>query len=288
MIIALAGKKHSGKTALAQVLEMQGFKRISFAGPLKKLVAEMVCVKPDQINDLKEIPHEYKFGHAINVLVSDATGIPIREIPKELCEKTFHSVREILQYVGTEVIRAYDEDWHVNKLKETIINNPNCNFVVDDVRFSNEKSMLESLGAELWYVVRPYFTMWNRHESEMSMDWRRFKNIVVNNGSLDNLLERWGRFMLNHDEYIEKKKSLDEICRNGGYHSWFYEIFMSRLLKKYFVYPNMYKFDILIPDTRLEFGDAIATNVDNNMVRILKRNGKVINITEPLLIEDFR
>jgi hypothetical protein len=58
----------------------------------------------------------------------------------------------MLQFIGTDYIRKYNKDWHVNKIREMI--DENTNYVIDDVRFPNEKKLIEDLGGDCWFVTR--------------------------------------------------------------------------------------------------------------------------------------
>ena len=54
-IVGFAGRLQSGKTELARICEKMGYERIYFAMPLKKLVADLIHVKVDEINSLKNV-----------------------------------------------------------------------------------------------------------------------------------------------------------------------------------------------------------------------------------------
>ena len=58
-------------------------------------------------------------------------------------------------------------NWHINKIKEMI--NPDKKYVIEDVRFPNEKEMIEELGGENWFVVRPQLSNISHHISEESL-----------------------------------------------------------------------------------------------------------------------
>ena len=117
------------------------------------------------------------------------------EIVKEKCEeKIFRNTRELLQFIGTDLIREYCNDWHVNKVKEMILNESNQNFVIDDVRFPNERKMIEELGGTLWFIVRPNFNTVSNHISETALKWQEFDNIIINNKSLEFLKYNWNMF----------------------------------------------------------------------------------------------
>lgn len=194
MIIGLGGKIGSGKSTLANALVEMGWKRISFADPLKKLVAEMIGVRPEDINSLKNIKKEYKFGTTIAIFLSNETGLDGQVISRMLKGKTFYDVREILQYVGTDIIRRLKPDWHCERLKSRILEEPDENYVIDDIRFPNELETIKSLGnSSVWYVDRPGNDE-NSHSSENSLSAKDFGgNIIVNDGTVEELFEEFKR-----------------------------------------------------------------------------------------------
>ena len=53
-IIGLAGRKESGKTELALICNEYGYKTISFATPLKTLIANLLGITIKQVNELKK------------------------------------------------------------------------------------------------------------------------------------------------------------------------------------------------------------------------------------------
>ena len=55
MIIGFAGRKSSGKTELAKVAEKNGFKIVSFATPLKRLISDMLSISVEELNNRKEV-----------------------------------------------------------------------------------------------------------------------------------------------------------------------------------------------------------------------------------------
>ena len=191
MIIGLGGKIGSGKSTLANSLVEMGWKRISFADPLKKLVAEMIGVRPEEINNLKNVRKLYTFGTTIAIYIAKETGLDGTMIERLLKDKTFNDVREILQYIGTDVIRRLRPDWHCQKLKERILEEPGFNYVVDDIRFKNElETILSFDGARAFYVLRPDNpSRESSHESEYSLSEKDFgDNVIVNDSGVDELI----------------------------------------------------------------------------------------------------
>jgi hypothetical protein len=218
MIIGFAGRMRSGKTELAKVCMEHGYHKLYFALPLKQLCADLMEKSIDELNTLKNNNSTFEFNLHIDRCrkLSTDTGIPF-DVVWEICEgKTIHTVREMLQFIGTDLIRKYNTDWHVNKIREMI--NPEFDYVIDDVRFPNEKKMIEELGGDCWFVTRTTFDNVSNHESETSLAWHNCWNkVIVNDGTLQFLIFKWETFM---DNYVQscaiRDKEFNRILENGS------------------------------------------------------------------------
>lgn len=185
-IIAFAGRKRSGKTLLAKFLRNEyGAVIITIADYLKHLCCNILNINYETLIEWKDN------GHLLNVLpdehwfkiISKETGIPYNIVEQELVTKMIHDIREMLQVVGTDVIRKYNADWHVTKMiegiesfkKEQII-------VIDDVRFPNERKAIESFGGEVFFIINSFNNDVSNHESEKSLLWRDFDaaHVILN------------------------------------------------------------------------------------------------------------
>jgi hypothetical protein len=62
--------------------------------------------------------------------------------------------------------------------------------VIDDVRFPNEAAMIRELGGELWRIERPGIAYDGDHESEGGLEDITPDRVIVNDGSIDQLLEK--------------------------------------------------------------------------------------------------
>jgi hypothetical protein len=64
--------------------------------------------------------------------------------------------RTCLEYLGTEVFRAYDSDFWIKLASATISGSlaKGQNIVIPDIRFPNELNMLTSLNGQLWVIYR--------------------------------------------------------------------------------------------------------------------------------------
>lgn len=197
-IIGLAGKMQSGKTTIADFLcENHGYKKLSIANGLKQLCADMLGVDSiEELNKIKEVPFDIPVipdDRWINA-VAAALNLPKEQLEKDFENVRLHNVREVLQVIGTDIIRKYNPLWHIqqviNKIKSS---DDNMRFVIDDVRFPDEKLLLEELGATAYYVVRPMEDNESLHhpsEASLTEDDFNSNQLIYNNGTIVELYQK--------------------------------------------------------------------------------------------------
>ena len=103
------------------------------------------------------------------------------------------SARHMMQTLGTEWGRAciHPDFWVMIARAETRrILADGRSVVIDDVRFPNEAAMIRDLGGELWRIERPGIAYNGDHESEGGLDDITPDRVIVNDGSIDQLLEK--------------------------------------------------------------------------------------------------
>lgn len=156
IVIGLTGFAGAGKSTAAQYLvEKHGFIRVSFAAPLKKMLHTL-----DPILGLDV------FYSAEPVTLSRLIEAGWSE--QKIKDSFFGSeYRRLLQVLGTDCIRAVDQDFWV-KAAVAQMTDPEGNYVFDDVRFPNEAEVIKGFGTRwnLWYVARPGYGPTNGHSSE--------------------------------------------------------------------------------------------------------------------------
>ena len=117
-------------------------------------------------------------------------------------EETGRSVtpRLVLQEFGTDCMRNgfYDGIW-VSFVKKTIVDNPNTNFVIPDVRFENEVEVIKGMGGKVWCVKRGPDPVWFRQYQDLGIEptdihpseWRwakaSFEHNIYNEGTIEDL-----------------------------------------------------------------------------------------------------
>jgi hypothetical protein len=283
MIIGIAGRCRSGKTELAKICQKNGYEKLYFALPLKQLCADILDISIDELNRAKNenIPIEITIGKDVCEILSEETNIPI-ETTTEICDgKYLHTVRDMLQFIGTDYIRKYNSDWHVNRIREMIKND--VNYVIDDVRFPNEKRMIEELGGDCWFVTRTTLDNVSNHESETSITWKDCMNkVIVNNSTLNELLFKWEIFMDNYTRSCAiRDEEFNKILENGLNE----DIASLSVLSVLMLSPSL--FDYCPKDIEKNSVDSITMNEDKS-VFIKYIDGSIEMVDHPLIIEDLK
>lgn len=159
----------SGKTTVAQYLNHQGYIRLSFAAPLKRMIRTFLL----SLGYGPEAIEEY-------LTTGKEDQIPgIRATP-----------RHLLQTLGTEWGRTCIHPcvwllcWQETANRYLKADIP---VVCDDVRFPNEAELIRSLGGEVWQITRPSATTDTTHASEGALDTFTFDTEIGNTGSLSDL-----------------------------------------------------------------------------------------------------
>ena len=221
MIIAFSGRIGSGKSELAKICQNKGFEKLYFALPLKQLVANLIHVGIEDINPLKSVEKKYKFTKKDYIYLANETNIPFETIRDEMKNVKLNTVRQLLQFIGTDLIRKYNPNWHVNKIKTMI--DKNKNYVFDDVRFPNELKLIKELGGDCWFIIRPIINNVSNHISEISLTWKDFDDkVIINDGNLEKFIYKWTVFFENYDKAL---KIRDKYTTSNTFKKILYNIF---------------------------------------------------------------
>ena len=221
MIIAFSGRIGSGKSELAKICQNKGFEKLYFALPLKQLVANLIHVGIEDINSLKNVEKKYKFTKKDYIYLANETNIPFETIRDEMKNVKLNTVRQLLQFIGTDLIRKYNPNWHVNKIKTMI--DKDKNYVFDDVRFPNELNLIKELGGDCWFIIRPIINNVSNHISEISLTWKDFDDkVIINDGNLEKFIYKWTVFFENYDKAL---KIRDKYTTSNTFKKILYNIF---------------------------------------------------------------
>jgi hypothetical protein len=168
MIIGLSGYAQSGKDTVADWLCLNyGFKRISFALPMR-----------DAIYTLN--PIVFNLNSRVADLV-DEFGWDVAKANPE--------VRRLLQVFGTEVGRnLFGETFWIDQAFKRAEEYERV--VFSDVRFPNEATAIQAKGGDVWRINRHNHTPVNGHKSEHAMDNFMFKQVIYNDGSVNDLFDK--------------------------------------------------------------------------------------------------
>lgn len=192
MIICLSGRIKSGKSTIANhLVTNKGFKKISIAYFLKESIAKLYDIdilncfdqnlKNKKRNDLKwnsEIARKYAVTYDL-----DFNKLYFGTID----DRFFEDVRGAMTYIGTNILRRYDENFHVKRALLEVLDE-NENYICDDVRFHNEKKAFEKAGATCFFILRPHNFEYLNHISETSLTCKDFDRFIINDGSLTKLI----------------------------------------------------------------------------------------------------
>lgn len=172
-IIGLHGKKYSGKDTAALGLVEFGYTTIAFADELRAALYDL-----DPIVTIDNHGRFYRWRE-----VWDTEGYDVL--------KTLPEARRMMQVFGTEVIRARDEGFWVQRVREKI--EPagvTARWVITDIRFDNEARMIRKLGGEVIEIVRDttgYDKHGADHVSEAGITRSLIDYTVYNNGTVAEL-----------------------------------------------------------------------------------------------------
>jgi hypothetical protein len=160
-IIGISGKIGVGKTTVAQhiALSREGWQITSFADRLKQEAAK-----------------QYHFD--LRLAYSDNGKETLIKLP----DGSRKTVRELLQWYGTEVVRARDRDYWVRAMEQhlAIARHKIDGLVIDDVRFPNEAALIKRWRG-LLVRIEPYpeYSLASDHASETALDGYKGFNLTL-------------------------------------------------------------------------------------------------------------
>lgn len=193
LIVSLSGRKGSGKTELAKICVEKGFTLLSFADALKDMVCECLNINREELRNIKENSAPFVGNEHMVSIVSGRTTISPDCLCPLLLGKQFSGPREMLQFLGTDIIRRFVPNWHIEQLKKRLRSNEK--YCIDDCRFPNEKKFLEGFSSYCFFIIKPNNFAISNHESEVSLKPKDFDEIIINNCKLSAFRKKWSQFI---------------------------------------------------------------------------------------------
>lgn len=171
MILAISGKKYSGKSTVAEMLhEELNWEVTSFAKKLKEVTCALSGCTMEQLED-------YDFKEKVLVPTYLWAFCDGEKKP---------TYRNFLQYFGTNVMRKYyDNLW----IDATLQNAPD-DVIISDCRFVNEANFVTSLNGVIIRVVRGDTSSKDSHSSEVEMDKIVPDVTIYNYGDIETLRDK--------------------------------------------------------------------------------------------------
>jgi len=167
VIIALSGKRNSGKTTAANILMSNGFIKLSFATPLKNICGELLGFNHEQLYETKDI---------IDVRYNKTP----RECMLKLARYLNNDFNEFVYGEKNNIFVRIME----NKIDKLLNDNKNCNIVIDDCRLIDEFEMLKNKNALFINISRENKQNNNKYDILIDNDITEKNNL-----SFDILLE---------------------------------------------------------------------------------------------------
>ncbi len=172
-IIGILGKKFAGKDVFASYLKEidPTIQHINFADKLKEVCAEVFNLGIDIFTDPKKKELDLKYTISIDEFLPRLEKeLGFKKKSLKPLGKVASTPRELLQYVGTDYVRAYQDDYWTQDHQEKVKSIKGI-VVVSDVRFPDEGNSIKDQCGDLVRIIRMSQLMGvDLHKSETSMD----------------------------------------------------------------------------------------------------------------------
>lgn len=185
-IIALTGPKGSGKDTVGNLIKEMypsyNAKTIAFADPIKTEIQHIF----DLDNSNKD---EYDRFKRSTICVEGQS----ERRPHANVSWKYVQARHVVREIGM-LMRRYDEKQFTNYVVSEIRYRPDDLWIVTDLRFDNEYSVLKGLGAKIIKIIRPQY-QYDGHITERAFDDHLVDRVLMNDGDKDYLKQRVGCVM---------------------------------------------------------------------------------------------
>lgn len=168
-IVAFVGNAGSGKDYQCDLLVKRGYQHAAFADALRNIAFS--CL------DIEGYIHEYDYLKKNECIT----------ITHENGNETKITFRKLLERLGTEGIRKYDNDFWCKALVKTIKDNNYKKVCISDMRFYNEYKWLKQFAEENGYKFKVIFCDYHsdRYDYNNPHVSARLANYFVDNGYKD-------------------------------------------------------------------------------------------------------
>lgn len=212
IVVALTGLARAGKDSVADILVRDhGFSKMSFAAPLKRMMRNLNPIVGFESSGCAECDYEdCEINNLVPVYLQDLYDRGMTEDDMKASEYG-DEVRRLWQRFGTDVMRAEQDDYWIQKAKEDLLESGYDRVVFTDCRFPNEADMIYELGrrvelheafggmwsvtnhTSVWQVVRPGVERQEgAHASEQHVGLMGEEITIHNDGTLKELAEPVG------------------------------------------------------------------------------------------------
>jgi hypothetical protein len=201
-VIGMCGPKQSGKDTTASMMKksIPGLENLALAGYLKDVCSAVFNVNREYFDHQKmketlfPVVKLVEEKNLLQVLGLYATFLDDSSIwyglPETLPSTIVRTPRELLQFIGTDILRTYRPDIHLDVAAKSA--SPSGSYVITDCRFQNEIKWVQRQGGKVFYIDRPEAEkrmFESSHISEKGIADLRFKcdYVIQNYGSLEEL-----------------------------------------------------------------------------------------------------
>jgi hypothetical protein len=179
MLIAVLGRKSSGKDTFANVLISEfGFTKYAFADPLKKGIQSFFNLSDEQLYDVK-----------LKEEIDPRWGVSPRTLFQVIGTDIFQfSIKKFIPNLKGDTRNHWVilfKEWYLENLSK----NPNFKVIISDARFLHEIEEIKNLGGKVIKIIRVMNEVNNdMHQSENEIDSIPEKYIdlsIENSGTID-------------------------------------------------------------------------------------------------------